>query len=210
MSVPQRPRIAPYIKLNDVLSPRVAWWNRWWWRYTSSAVALTRANRDSLARSLAQSYLRSRSSRGDDGARSRERAPCLAVFRCARTSADVRPSHSRRDFQLLVTIWQKRHRVFRASTCRFEFVAPMLARKKSAPNNSRTYYLRRQRIAIAVVAQLVQLALYRIVRNVVFLCNKFEVLRNINETRIVKQLSYSNFFSISSDTAAVCAKRNNC
>lgn len=70
---------------------------------------------------------------------------------------------------------------------RFEFVAPatrfipMLARtEKVAPTNSRTYYLRRHRFTIAVVAQLVQLALYRISRDkrvfFFFLIAKFEVL----------------------------------
>lgn len=134
--------VAPYMKLNDTLAQSYRDW-----RCRAIRVSV---NRESLVRSYRR-YVEA--SRGH-GALVRDRGPCFAVFRCARTSSDVRPSHPRRvstvRFQLSA-ICRKELPDGTPSVSSFA----MLARKeKLSPNSSRTYYLRRHRFTIAVVVQL--------------------------------------------------------
>jgi len=124
-----------------------------------------------FARSLAQSYLRYvEVSRGRTVL-----APVNAVLRSVSMRSNVTrrlpvTSASRfsypRDQKIHSHLLEDRH-----VHHHFVFVVPMLVRReKIAPNDSRTYYL--HRFAIAIVAQLAQLALYFNGREErFFLCN---------------------------------------
>jgi len=97
------PRVAPYMKLNNTPSPRVVGTGG-----SGAVLSVINIGVRIATRSLAQSYLRYVGESRGHSARSRERSPCFAVFRCARTSPDVRSSHPHR--AAFIAISAIRHR----------------------------------------------------------------------------------------------------
>jgi len=198
------PRVAPYMKLNNTPSPRVVGTGG-----SGAVLSVINIGVRIATRSLAQSYLRYVGESRGHSARSRERSPCFAVFRCARTSPDVRSSHPHR--AAFIVISAIRHRYILPSVI-LNLLPRCLRERRRSPRIIRVRINDDLRHRFAIVAKLVQLTLSTTVRNVLFYAiGKFEVLRNfvkkkLNTIAIFKFLI--NFFG--TRPLCVCVKINNC